>query len=77
MRDEWRCNGYVDVGTDSMGGMTECKGDGSASVSVRGIYHRGRCTSVGGRPEFTVGRVHPCVSWLNPWVLEVNPYMVG
>ena len=66
MSDEWKYRGYVDVGADSMGCMAESAGDGSASVSVRGISHRGRCKSVGGRPEFTVGRVHPCVSCLNP-----------
>ena len=66
MRDECSCRGYVDVGADSIDGMADCAGDGSASVSVWGISHPGRCKSVGGRPEFTVGRVHPCVLWLNP-----------
>ena len=43
-------------GADSMGGMAESVGDGSKSVSAWGKSNCGRCSSIGGRPEFKVGR---------------------
>ena len=46
-------------GADPMGGMAGSVGDGSEP-------NHGSCYSVGGRPEFTVCRVHPCISRLNP-----------
>ena len=49
----------VGGGADSMGVMAGSVGDGSEP-------NHGSCYSVGGRPEFTVCRVHPWISWLNP-----------
>ena len=49
----------VGGGADLMGVMFGSVGDGSEP-------NHGRGCSVGGRPESTVCRVHPWISWLIP-----------
>ena len=49
----------VGGGADLMGVMFGSVGDGSEP-------NHGRCYSVGGRSDFTVGRVHTWILWLNP-----------
>ena len=65
MRDE-----SIGGGADSMGGMAGSVGDGSESVSVWEKSNCGRCSSIGGRPEFIVRKgaslvivAEPVVCW--------------